>query len=183
MSGGCIAKQIRRLCFCPLPRLQGSANKGWFVTERDEQWHRIEQLCQAALDRPLDQRAAFLATACGDDVVLRNEVDALLSQEPALSGFLMGSLAAVSTTAVQIEVQSLTGRRVLGSTWGLCSAVGAWETSTKPTIPLLGRDVAIKVLRSEIASDPDRIATRCGGHITAPAQMPAPATSALRGDK
>ena len=120
------------------------------MTERDEQWHRIEQLCQAALDRPLDQRAAFLATACGDDVVLRNEVDALLSQEPALSGFLMGSLAAVSTTAVQIEVQSLTGRRVLGSTWGLCSAVGAWETSTKPTIPLLGRDVAIKVLRSEI---------------------------------
>jgi hypothetical protein len=59
------------------------------VTERDERWHRVEQICQAALDRSLNQRAAFLDAAGGHDDVLRNEADELLAQESAASGFLV----------------------------------------------------------------------------------------------
>ena len=43
-----------------------------------EQWHRIEQLLDAALDLPAEQRDAFVREACGADEALRAEVAQLL---------------------------------------------------------------------------------------------------------
>ena len=43
-----------------------------------EQWQRIEQLLDAALDLPAEQRDAFLREACGADEALRAEVSGLL---------------------------------------------------------------------------------------------------------
>lgn len=52
-----------------------------------DRFARIESLLDAALDRPLDGRAAFLETAC-DDTGLREEVHALLQAIEASTGFL-----------------------------------------------------------------------------------------------
>jgi Tol biopolymer transport system component len=44
-------------------------------------WREVERLFNDALERPADQRAAFLATACAGDDQLRAEVEALLAQK------------------------------------------------------------------------------------------------------
>lgn len=51
-----------------------------------ERWQRIDALLDSALDLPVGDRAAFLASACGDDAELRTEVGALLAacENPAL---------------------------------------------------------------------------------------------------
>ncbi len=46
------------------------------VTDR---WMRIQALFEAALDRPDDERSAWLRAACGGDPDLYPEVDALLA--------------------------------------------------------------------------------------------------------
>jgi hypothetical protein len=43
-------------------------------------WQRIEELFQASVDLPSDQREAFLNEMCGDDRQLREEVESLLSE-------------------------------------------------------------------------------------------------------
>ena len=43
----------------------------------DERWLRVKALFQAAVERPLNERDAFLAAATGDDAALRREVESL----------------------------------------------------------------------------------------------------------
>lgn len=43
-----------------------------------ERWSQIDALCQAALDHPASERAAFLEAECAGDWTLRQEVEALL---------------------------------------------------------------------------------------------------------
>jgi eukaryotic-like serine/threonine-protein kinase len=62
-----------------------------------ERRRRIEDLCDAALERSADERAAFVAAACGSDDALRSEVESLLAHAPKADGFLampVGQLAA-----------------------------------------------------------------------------------------
>jgi serine/threonine-protein kinase len=49
---------------------------------------RIEEICDAALDREQRDRAAFVANACGDDDGLRRQVEALLTHAQTAEGFL-----------------------------------------------------------------------------------------------
>jgi hypothetical protein len=44
-----------------------------------ERWQKVERLYHAVLECEESERAAFLARACGDDEVLRREVESLLS--------------------------------------------------------------------------------------------------------
>jgi len=46
-------------------------------------WKKIEELYHAALARPAEERAAFLAQACPDDPQVRREVQSLLDQKTA----------------------------------------------------------------------------------------------------
>ena len=62
-----------------------------------ERRRRIEELCDAALERSADERAAFVAAACGTDDALRSEVESLLAHAQKAEGFLampVGQLAA-----------------------------------------------------------------------------------------
>ena len=46
-----------------------------------EQWQQVEDLFHAALERPSEERAAFLAAACGANATLHAEVVALLAAQ------------------------------------------------------------------------------------------------------
>src|SRR4051794_21377686 len=46
-----------------------------------ERKHQVEQLFLDAADLPLQDRPAFLASACGGDVELRQEVESLLEYD------------------------------------------------------------------------------------------------------
>ena len=48
----------------------------------------IERICDDALERPVVDRAGFLAQACDGDPELRHDVERLLAHEHAASAFL-----------------------------------------------------------------------------------------------
>jgi hypothetical protein len=47
----------------------------------DEHWRRTLQLSHAALQRPAAKHLALLASACGDDELLRDEIESLLAND------------------------------------------------------------------------------------------------------
>ncbi len=53
-----------------------------------DHWKRIESLFAAALEKPADEREAFLDAACGTATGLRDEVDRLLSADATKTGVL-----------------------------------------------------------------------------------------------
>ena len=54
----------------------------------DERWPRVKALFQAAVERPAEERDAFLAAATGDDAALRREVESLLASDTSDVSFL-----------------------------------------------------------------------------------------------
>ncbi len=54
----------------------------------DARWRRLSEIFDQALERPPDQRAAFLAEACEGDEELRQELEALLASYEKTSGLL-----------------------------------------------------------------------------------------------
>jgi serine/threonine protein kinase len=64
-----------------------------------DQWRRIEEVFQSALDIPEEQRDAWLSNACAGDVELRQEVDGLLARDagesPLISSIIEGTAASL----------------------------------------------------------------------------------------
>ncbi len=67
-------------------------------------WARIDTLFEQALDRPAEERTAFLRAACGDDPALYREVEALLASVPA-SARLFGESAAEFAAPLLADVR------------------------------------------------------------------------------
>jgi serine/threonine protein kinase len=61
-----------------------------------ERRRRIEEVCDAALDREAAERAAFVAAECGSDESLRQEVEALLAHISAADKFLAVPIDAIA---------------------------------------------------------------------------------------
>ena len=119
-----------------------------------EQWARIEALYQGAVELPDEARAGYLAAQCGQDEMLRREVEALLD-EP-VSGDGIGPLQPVRLG--QALHASMSGRRLGGYDLGPLLGSGGMGEVYRASDAALGRDVAIKILPSALAGDPDRLA-------------------------
>jgi len=68
-----------------------------------DRWERIEQLCQAALEREEAQQAAFLDAACGGDPDLRREVESLLAHRQHAEEFLEAPAIEIAARALATE--------------------------------------------------------------------------------
>ena len=97
------------------------------MTESPERWRRVEALCQAALERPVAERDAFLRGACRDDE-LRHEVETLLGREPAAERFLETGVGAA--VAAAMPTPPLHGSRVGPFEWGYCWVPARWARCT-----------------------------------------------------
>ena len=53
-----------------------------------ERWRKVQQVYHTAREQQADSRATFIATACGDDEELRQEVESLLAQSETCGAFL-----------------------------------------------------------------------------------------------
>ena len=132
-----------------------------------DRWARVAEVYQTALERPPDDRAAYLTAACAGDEDLRVEVASLLAQaeKPALVDAPVWQAAAAvldDNAAVQpgtrigpYEVTAFIGEGGMGQVYR------ARDTT-------LGRDVALKVLPATFNSDGDRLARfRREAHVLA----------------
>ena len=53
-----------------------------------ERWKQIDNLLQSALQRPAEERDAFLKRACPNDATLEREIRSLLNAHHEASNFL-----------------------------------------------------------------------------------------------
>ena len=121
----------------------------------DEQ-EAAEQLFEEALDLRPEERGAFLDRACGGQHDLRSKVEALLKENDRLQGFL-------SDPPLAAPQQPRKARFVPGAGIGRYTIVallgrGGMGEVYRATDASLGRDVAIKVVRSELGGNSELVA-------------------------
>jgi len=121
-----------------------------------ERRQRIDDLCHAALDRPADQRSAFLAAACNGDEPLRQEVEKLLAHADAAERFLATPITAVAAEIFADDRASLAGRQIGGYQMLSFLGAGGMGEVYRARDTRLGRDVAIKVVADPLLAIPGR---------------------------
>jgi serine/threonine protein kinase len=109
-----------------------------------ERWQRVKELFHDALERPADERAAFLAEICGDDAEARAALERLVDAHAAAGNFL--ETPAAPEPAVR---PLLTGRRFAHYELGPRVGVGGMGEVYKAIDGMLNREVAIKVVTGD----------------------------------
>ena len=129
----------------------------------DDRWLRVKALFQAAVERPAEERDAFLAASTGDDAALRREVESLLASDASDASFLdrlpvaTGSVLADPLAAPAPSFLAA-GLRVGPYEIVAPLGAGAMGEVYRASDTKLNRIVALKVLPERFALDPDRSA-------------------------
>src|SRR5712691_2079074 len=122
-----------------------------------EHWQRIKALLESALEREPGERSAFLATACADDDLLRQEIESLITSHDQAGGF-------IESPAFELMAESLGDQpdTLAGQSFGPYQIIARIGVGGMGEVYLaedsrLGRKVALKMLPTFFTEDDDRV--------------------------
>ncbi|MGH9373189.1 MAG: protein kinase domain-containing protein, partial [Vicinamibacterales bacterium] len=123
-----------------------------------EQYQRVGRLFHAALDLPRENRTPFLDGACGDDEELRHQVESLLRAHEQAGDFIAAPAMNLAAELIAREEEdgSLRGRIGAYDVLSLIGRGGMGEVYLARDTRL-GRNVAVKLLRPGLTSNPDAV--------------------------
>jgi eukaryotic-like serine/threonine-protein kinase len=125
------------------------------------QWERAKDIFDAALDLPLEARSSYLESACESDPILRTEVEQLLDADERAGTFLDTSWLPPAMNLFNLPPDvSLRAGDIICDRYRIVRALGdggmgqVYEAFDSE----LGVQIALKVLRPEIAANPEVLA-------------------------
>lgn len=124
---------------------------------KPERWRQLKQIFQSALERDPAERSAFLHQACGGDAELRSEVESLISSHDR-AGDSIEILAAEAATKMLSGQQGSIESKQIGH-YQVLSRIGRGgmgEVFLAQDVRL-NRKVALKLLRSDLRGNEDRL--------------------------
>src|SRR5689334_16129636 len=124
---------------------------------KPERWQQLKHIFQSALERDPAERSAFLHQACGGDAELRKDVESLISSHDQAGDSIEIMAAEAATKMLSAERNSIEGKQI--GHYRMLSRIGrggmgevflAQDTR-------LNRKVALKLLRTDLSGNEDRL--------------------------
>ena len=128
-----------------------------------ERWQQIDKLFQSAIERPPDEREAFLDQACVGDNHLRSEVESLIASLEQAGDFIESPPVELPTTDLSsTTLDSSQSEPIRSQEIGPYKVISHIGRGGMGEVYLaqdarLGRRVALKLLRAELTRNKDRL--------------------------